>query len=177
MLEHDLHDAYTSNPSPVRGSRAYCECRNRIKPCGCNNHNRSCLLNREIAFFWEKIMARSNKSKGKANAFSTEFVTYTLSSDDKKAFPVWQKKNLEHLDDLIVGLLQTNHKISFSFSEGNDSFICSVTGKPEDCNNASKCYTSHAKDYSTALWVALYKHYIIWDNGVWESLADSEDFG
>lgn len=122
-------------------------------------------------------MPRNGKKSSKSNNFSTEFVSCTLTTEDKKAFPTWQAKNAEHLDDFVIGLLQTNHKVSFSFSEGNDSFICSVTGKPEDCNNASKCFTSHAKDYTTALWVALYKHYVIWQNGVWESTADENDFG
>jgi len=122
-------------------------------------------------------MPKPTKSRSKASQFSTEFITYNLSAEDKKNFGIWQKKNSEHLDDLVIGLLQTNHKIGFSFNETTDAFICSVTGKAEDCNNASKCFTSHAKDYSTALWVALFKHYVVWDNGVWEAISEAEDFG
>jgi len=172
-----LFDTYLQNPNPLRGSRAYHDCGNKFDPCTCNGHSLSCALNRELDFWSISFMPKPTKKSSKSSQFSTEFVTYALSSDDKKAFAAWQKKNLEHLDDLVVGLLQTNHKVGFSFNENTDSFICSVTGKPEDCNNASKCFTSHAKDYATALWVALFKHYVIWNNGVWESLSDTEDFG
>jgi hypothetical protein len=122
-------------------------------------------------------MKQARKNSSKNNQWTTEFVQYSLSSDDKKDFIAWQKKHSEELDDMVIGLLQTGHKIGYSFSDTSDSFIVSVTGRPEGCNNAGKCFTSHAKDYGTALWVALYKHYVIWGNGVWEAIADEVDFG
>jgi hypothetical protein len=122
-------------------------------------------------------MARGKTKKNGTGFTAIDFVQYSLSSDDKKNFVVWQKKNSDQLDTLVVEVLQANHKIGFSFNDSTDSFVCSFTGKPEDCNNASKCFTSHAKDYATALWVGLYKYHVVFDRGVWESLADEEDFG
>ena len=107
----------------------------------------------------------------------TAFIRCELTAEDRKAVPDFIKKSQSDLDDLIIEVLQANHKISFSFNENTDSFICSVTGKPEGCDNASKCYTSHAKDYSMALWVALYKYHVIWKRGVWEEVDEGSDFG
>ena len=122
-------------------------------------------------------MARK-PNKGNSNAFApTTFVQCSLDAEEKKHFAKWTEKEKANLDTLVIEVIQTGHKISFSFNDNSDSFIVSVTGKPEGCINASMCYTSHAKDYVTALWVALYKFHVIWSKGVWESVADEEDFG
>lgn len=121
-------------------------------------------------------MARKSSKNHKEFQAAT-FVRYELTAEDRKAVPEFAKKNAGSIDDLITEVLQSNHKISFSFSDQTDSFICSVTGKPEGCDNASRCYTSHAKDYTMALWVALYKFHIVWQRGVWEELDAAEDFG
>lgn len=121
-------------------------------------------------------MARGKGSK-KSPKFNTEFVRCELTSEDKKAFAQYVKAPPVDINTLVTEVLQSNHKISFSFSEHNDSFIVSITGKPDDCINAEKCFTSHAKDYTTALWVALFKFHVIFEKGVWESDGDEADFG
>lgn len=121
-------------------------------------------------------MARGKQAK-KIPQFNTEFVRCELTTEDKKNFAKWTTDKGFSVDTLVTEVLQSNHKISFSFSEHNDSFICSVTGKPDDCDNAGKCYTSHAKDYITALYVALFKFHVIWDRGPWETAGDMADFG
>jgi hypothetical protein len=107
----------------------------------------------------------------------TTFVRCELSAEDKKHLVTWTAKPPVPLDDLLIEVLQSGHKVSYSFNGTNDSYICSVTGKPEDCINASMCYTSHAKDPLKALWVAMYKFHVIWQKGAWENAADEEDFG
>lgn len=118
----------------------------------------------------------TKKNKGKAQ-FNTQFVRVSLTSEDKKAIPEYRKKAEKDVNDLINQVLGEGHKISFSFSEHNDSYICSVTGKPEDCVNSNKCYTSHGKDWGTALYVALYKYFVVFKGEPWEDLDDAEDFG
>lgn len=121
-------------------------------------------------------MPRGSKSKPQTN-WSTTFVRCELTSDQKRDVPTWVKKNDKSLDDLVISLLQANYKLSYSFNDQTDSFICSITGKPEGCDNASKVLTAHAKDYGTALWVVLYKHYVLFKGEIWEELTDAEDFG
>lgn len=121
-------------------------------------------------------MARP-KRNSKPTFEPVTFVRCELSSEERADVSRFIKASADDLDTLVVEILQANYKIGFSFSEHNDSFICSVTGRPEDCTNASKCFTSHAKDYSTALWVALYKYHVIWKGGVWEEDTVDLDFG
>lgn len=122
-------------------------------------------------------MARSKGKNGPSTFTAISFVQCMLTAEEKKHFVVWQKEMAENLDLLVVEVLQSGHKVGFSFNDNSDSFVCSVTGKPEECVNASRCYTSHAKDYGTALWVALYKFHVLWRRGVWEDVANEEDFG
>lgn len=107
----------------------------------------------------------------------TQFVRCDLTAEDKKDYGQFVQKQEKNLDTLVIEMLQANHKISFSFNGTTDSFICSVTGKPEDCDNASKCYTSYAKDYVTSLWVAVFKYHVIWKAQAWEEFASEADFG
>jgi len=177
LIGRVLAEEYAANNDPRSGSRSWFECHSFLCNNRCKGHGKSCALNHAIEFINQEIlMPRSKKSKPQTN-FSTTFVRCELTAEQKKQIAPWSKSKDVVLDDLVTEVLQSNHKISFSFSEHNDSFICSVTGKPEDCDNASKCYTSHAKDYTTALWVAMYKFHVVFDRGVWESVADEEDFG
>jgi len=117
------------------------------------------------------------KKKTQSPFGNMTFIRCELDSAEKKKLSAWVAKPPASIEDLMTEVLQANHKISYSFSDHNDSFIVSVTGKPEDCDNASKCFTSHAKDPITALWVAMYKYHVIWNKGVWENASEEADFG
>lgn len=121
-------------------------------------------------------MARKNTPK-RPEFTPTQFVRCELTAEERKDIPRFIKASDGELDTLVIEVLQANHKIGFSFSDHNDSFIVSVTGRPDECLNASKCFTSHGKDYVTALWVALYKYHVIWKKGVWEEGETDQDFG
>lgn len=147
------------------------------RSCGCEHNTLCCRLNHAIHWFTLEVFDMARNKKIEPAFTPTTFVRCELTAEEKKDVPEFIRKNTSNMDDLVVEVLQTNHKISFSFNGQTDSFICSVTGKPEDCNNASKCYTSHAKDYATALWVALYKFHVVWQRGVWEEVESGSDFG
>lgn len=121
-------------------------------------------------------MARGKKSS-KPTFGNMEFIRFELTAEDRKDLVSWAKKEHANFDDLLHTIMQQNHKVSFSFNGQNDSYICSVTGKPEECDNAERCFTSHAKSYSQAAWVALYKYHVVWKGGVWESVDPESDFG
>ena len=177
MIEVLLREELRSAPYHRSGSRAWREC-NKTRCHGwCKHHEMSCALNFALDWYTEKILMTRGKSNKKIPQFSTTFIRCELSSEDKKQFVAWQStKNLD-IDTLVIEMLQANHKISFSYSEHNDSFICSVTGKTEDCDNSGKCYTSHAKDYVTALRLAVYKFHVIFKGQAWEDLGEESDFG
>lgn len=162
---------------PRNGSGAYRLCDTTREICECGHHWQSHVLNRAFRWWEFNIMARGKKSNDNSAFTSITFVQCNLSSAEKKEFAKWVAAERENLDSLVIEVLQTGHKIGWSFNDNTDSFIVSLTGKPEGCINASRCNTSHAKDYATALWVALFKFHVIWRKGVWEDIAPEEDFG
>ena len=176
LLEALAYDD-THNPNPLRGHYAYHFCQNHDPDCGCGNHARSCGINRILCWhYWSYYMARNKNSKKQAFG-AVEFIRFELTADDKKALTKWVEREKDNFDMLVDEVVMSGHKMTLSFNEQNDSHICSVTGKPDDCINASRCYTSHGKTYLMAMWVALYKFHVIWKRGVWESLAEESDFG
>lgn len=172
-----LVDAMHMTRYPRNGSASYRLCDTSRDVCGCGNHWQSHVLNRTLNWWSFHNMARGRKSNDNPTFSSISFVQCNLSAAEKKEFAKWQVTERENLDTLVIEVLQTGHKIGWSFNDNSDSFIVSLTGKPDGCINASKCNTSHAKDYVTALWVALFKFHVIWRKGVWEDIAPEEDFG
>lgn len=162
---------------PLKGSLAYRFCNTTRELCGCEHHFRSHRLNDHLNWWSIDLMARKGQKNGSQPFTPVSFVQCQLDAEEKKKFATWQAKNHDMLDTMVIEILQANHKISFSYSDNSDSFIVSVTGKPEDCINASRCYTSHAKDYATGLWVACFKFHVLWNKGVWEDVDTASDFG
>jgi len=121
-------------------------------------------------------MARKGAA-AKKNFTAFEFIRCELNADDKKRVPEFVKSQKNTYDDLVTEALQSGHKISLSFNETNDSFIASMSGKPDECVNANKCLTAHGKSPAMALWVVLYKHTQLFQSGVWYMDEEGEDFG
>lgn len=176
VLMH-LKDALAMTKYPRSGSHSFRICDTTRDECGCEHHHQSHLLNRQLAYVTRNFMPKPRGKNGNNSFTPTSFVHCVLSVEEKKEFTTWGKKEADNLDTLVIEVLQANHKISFSFNDNSDSFICSITGKPEECINASRCFTSHAKDYTTSLWVALFKFHAIWRKGVWEDMSEDADFG
>lgn len=172
-----LREEYNACNDPRSGSRAYHECRNYRCGGWCRGHGQSCWLNFAMDYYSEIIMARKKSPGAKGSEYNTTFVRYTLTAADKKAFEKFVEKPPMDIDSLVNEVLQSNHKISFSYNDNSDSYIVSVTGRAEDCDNANKCYTSHAKTYTQALWVAMFKFHVIWNKEPWEDIEPEEDFG
>ncbi len=175
VLLDNLRYTLSMCPYPTTSYRSYGQCINDRMQCGCEYHMQSCYLNRPLLMLERQLlMARGKKPVGGFNN-SVTFVRGELNAEDKKHLVTWCAKPPRPIDDMLIQVLQENHKVSYSFNATNDSFICSVTGKPDDCNNANMCYTSHAKDPIKALWVAMYKYFVIWEGKTWEHSSDEED--
>lgn len=105
------------------------------------------------------------------------FVRCTLSQPEKKAAKLFQEKGLEEINTLLTNTLHSGYKVSFSYSESNDSVTCTFTGKPDEAVNEFLMLTSFATDWFGALCTNLYKHWELFQAGVWEDTEDEDDFG
>lgn len=72
--------------------------------------------------------------------------------------------------EALVGLLEHGYRMSFSYNQGNDAFICSVTCKAEGDVNNGCTFNAFAGTWYEAMLLALYKHYDI-SGGVWKKAS------
>jgi len=119
-------------------------------------------------FEWRAVMAAQRKD------YSVEFVNITISTSDKPKFEAWVQNEQADIFELLTHILASSYKVSTSLDQSNDCYIASFTGK-EDCRyNAKKCLTSRAGTLEEALWLNLYKHFAICDQGDWGAGSNSQ---
>jgi len=82
--------------------------------------------------------------------------------------------------EIMADILGTGHKIALAYDPERDTVSCAVTGAYARCRNAGLTMTSFARDITTALLVAAYKHEVI-AKGDWSRFVKAskpkEDFG
>lgn len=127
----------------------------------------------------ELLMARNKNTKKDArDDFSKyEFVRCELRTEDKKACKIWVEENSTQLAPLLHDVCASDYKFSLSFSSEHDTFTACLTGKPENPINSFKTLTARHKDWVFAVMTLLYKHQVMFRNGVWETAENDEDDG
>lgn len=108
----------------------------------------------------------------KASLPEINFVGLTLSKKDRKGFVSWVEKDTAGLMSHIVTMATDGYKISQSYDLDNGCFIVAVTGGKNAAHNVSCCFTSRAGELEEALWLAVYKHFVVAGGEQW---ADPED--
>lgn len=118
------------------------------------------LLNR----FTEALMARGKKQTTPANDKKvggwTEFVDIPVGEEHVEHIGRYCATS-DELFDAVQAAAEAGYRISFSYNPQTDAIICSVTCKDDESVNAGLTFTAFAGDWTIALRVAMYKHYII----------------
>jgi len=136
------------------------------------------MLNYYLSIREDKVMAtKGNRRRKPQKKGEYTFVRITLASADKEAAKLYSEKSAKDVDAQITDVLQSGHKISFSYNETNDSVTCTFTGKPEESVNEYRMLTSFGSSWWVALCVNLYKHNDFFNDGVWEDMENDDDFG
>jgi hypothetical protein len=126
----------------------------------------------------DTIMAAKKTAKKETPRIEYEFVRGELTSDQKAAAKIWIDKHGSDLEILMGDVIASEHKISLSYDDYNDTFVASITGKPENAYNAGKILTGRGKTWYLAIMSALFKHHVIFDLKAWSdsNKADDGDF-
>lgn len=80
-------------------------------------------------------------------------------------YPDW-----DTFDADLVALLSGGYRVAVSYNEANHSFIASVTCRATGDPNNGCTFTSFAGDWTKALQVACFKHFVV-AKGVWSSAS------
>jgi hypothetical protein len=123
----------------------------------------------------ETIMAARKPAKKSFEKIEYEFVRGELNADQKKDAAAWMKKHGDDYAPLLDDLLASDYKLSMSFDAYNDTFVISLTGKPDNAHNAGKILTGRGKSWFLGLMSMLYKHHVLFKGGAWVSDSASDD--
>lgn len=105
------------------------------------------------------------------------FVNLRLSAEEKKAFTIWEKKNVDDLFTLLETVVLQDIRVSMSYDSKNETFIVSFTCRDEGGPNNGLCVSSRHGDAVTAVLVALFKHLVVIGDARWDEVASADDWG
>lgn len=126
----------------------------------------------------EDIMAARKGTKPDYQKIEYEFVKGELSTDQKAEAKIWIDKNGDDYAPLVGDLLASDYKLSMSYDSYNDTFVISLTGKPDNKYNAGKILTGRGRTWYLGLMSVLFKHNVVFNSGTWrsDSAIEGDDF-
>lgn len=113
----------------------------------------------------------------KVAAFNSKmvFINVQLTADKKQAFLLWAENADQPLIDLLGDFGLNGYKLSASFDPERDCYIIAVIGTEKAVVNKSCCMTSRSSSLEEAMLMALYKHYVLAEQGDWSKIATAND--
>lgn len=106
-----------------------------------------------------------------------EFVNYKLTKDDKKQFDKWASDNADKLIPLVTQLFEAGYKLSISPDLDNLCYIATITSTKHSAHNKMSAMTSRSDDWTEAVMIGLYKHFVVFDGADWPKDADRDSWG
>ena len=119
----------------------------------------------------------SRETMAKRSFDSIEFVSCTLSSQQKKAFAKWRETAEDDLYTYLEQVLLSGVRLSISYSHKDQTCIVSLTDRDEASVNHEKCVSSRHQDPLTAVLVALYKHFEVLKDSDWSEYVKEDSWG
>lgn len=105
------------------------------------------------------------------------FVNIRLDDGQKKKYRSWVTTEHEHIAEYLGSMAQEQNRISLSYDENNDTYICSITCNNPTSPNFGCCLSSRHSDIWEAACIAVYKHVIMLGPTPWEEFAQGESWG
>lgn len=121
-------------------------------------------------------MAKKNSGSRSEGKFGVDFLTVRLTTEDKKALNDWEV-SFDQLLQWVVQIVEAGHKMSFSWSEGNESAICTITSPPPTGRGNKVSVSSFGSSVDNALKSAVYKYDVLAQGGDWNLVEGRQDYG
>lgn len=133
-------------------------------------------INQLIRSIEDITMARKPaKARGNDNFSGYAFVRCELTAEDKKTAKVWIDENTAQFGPLLHDVMASDYKFTCTFSPDHDTFTACLVGKEDNALNPKKTLTARHKDWVVASMTVLYKHLVMFRDGVWVSAEVNED--
>lgn len=123
------------------------------------------------------MTGKKSTSKPQSTLEWKGFVDVSLTDADREVLRE-TRIDLDETMLLLVDVINTGHKVSFSKKADKPSVVCTFTGTLDNAQNAGWALSSFAPDLLSAMRVNLYKHFTI-AHGEYTSLKARafEEFG
>lgn len=135
-------------------------------------------INRWLSTLEAFIMpGKAKKTGNKRSGFTTTFVNFKLSTQDKAAFVKWAARGVETVQQDFTQAIGRGCKMSLSENAEQGFYLASMTMRDEGSINYDYCITSRSPDWWEALIMNVFKAETLgWDES-WSDQADSDDWG
>lgn len=120
-------------------------------------------------------MSDDMKSSKKTNTWSVKWANIYLDQAQKEAAKLFCA-DPERVVNMAETLLTDGYSISFAFSEKSDAVVCTITGKSCDGGNKGVAMATHGGSMESALFRALFKHYVVCADCSWLEVAESYSY-
>lgn len=123
---------------------------------------------------------RGKGNKGRQNgAYANDytFVDRRLHSGEKEAWLQWSQEKYKDAFLLLGDVASGQHKVTLTYQEQGDCFICSFTCNDEQSPNYHVILTSRSDVAEEAVLLNLYKFYVIYEDKAWTSEDHSNNWG
>jgi len=146
---------------------------NKITPQYLANHLNDIFQHMEYNIH----VANKTTHNNPANWNKIEFINVALSEPQKNEFKLWAKTHSQSLADDLGQVMVDKYRVSCVWDDGNQCFIATFTGKPEQSTNPERALSSRSDDWYEALALNLYKHHVIFKAGKWNGEITKNNWG
>lgn len=109
------------------------------------------------------------KKRATNTQYGIQWVRVDLNASEKTDMIAWIQKGDYDLGELLALCLSDGEKVSFSYSQNQDAFYCTVMGSEHSARNEGKGFTSYAKNPFDALSSAMYKYHTLLEGSMGEA--------
>lgn len=104
--------------------------------------------------------SKQGKSGYTGNGTAIQWANVYLDRSQKAAAQLWSQDG-DAVSSAMDTALASGYKVSFSFNEKTDSYICTIIGHSSGDDNQGWGMSSHSGSWFGALSTALYKHHVL----------------
>ena len=120
--------------------------------------------------YWPEIHWRIDMEDFMAKSQNTfNLIEYRLDDAQIVSFEEWVKTAKPTVKTCLNYCAEKSIKISLTFTEKNESWCCSLTGREENKHNAGTTLTTWSEDPIEALMMAVFKTNVIFEDGKWQT--------
>lgn len=105
------------------------------------------------------------------------FLDFQMDRADEKPYASWLKQNEGKIPDHMDDILADGYKVSISPDFTNACTIVTLTCRAPGNPNEDTAFSTRAELWYDALCMALFKHLVLSDDGVWPTDKSSRNWG